>query len=418
MRLLRQVEGCAFIQSLPNEGPSFPAHFAHPVPWPTASNALFAGPELESETHSIWFDFVERHRSAHWPWLFSKQIVPNAKCFVQDKLWLAPELLRRLEYGAGSELLLPTVQQLQMADIFDLGLVLCEMVNGKACWDEVGRGSDSPAERRHSRGQFISPSDSAFPSLLQETVNLLRKNIGLSKFCRPFAEAVSSRRGQRCRPKLKASIREWWGNAAFAHSHKFFSITQLLLIRDCWKEDPNERPKIELVRNVVRQMRVGTGSSRNVMDHVFGMLEQYAERLESEVDERTKELAEEKLKADTLLSRLLPRCVFGAMIPNESHNQREVANRLKLGESVAPEHFDSATVFFSDLCSFTAIAARLSPLGVVHLVNQLFTTFDAIIEEHDIYKVETIGLALLWYCFLHSQHLRGWLFVRVGIAAP
>jgi hypothetical protein len=43
------------------------------------------------------------------------------------------------------------------------------------------------------------------------------------------------------------------------------------------------------------------------MDHVFGLLEGHAARMESEVEERTRELAEEKLKADTLLSKLLPR---------------------------------------------------------------------------------------------------------------
>jgi nitrate/nitrite-specific signal transduction histidine kinase len=43
------------------------------------------------------------------------------------------------------------------------------------------------------------------------------------------------------------------------------------------------------------------------MDHVFGMLEQYAEKLEEQVDERTKELGEEKRKADLLLGKLLPK---------------------------------------------------------------------------------------------------------------
>jgi class 3 adenylate cyclase len=70
---------------------------------------------------------------------------------------------------------------------------------------------------------------------------------------------------------------------------------------------------------------------------------------------------------------------------------REVANRLKLGEPVPPDHFELATVLFSDLVCFTQLSARLSPLSVVNVINQLFTAFDAIIEEHDVYKVETIG---------------------------
>lgn len=43
------------------------------------------------------------------------------------------------------------------------------------------------------------------------------------------------------------------------------------------------------------------------MDHVFGILEQYAGSLEEEVEQRTKELLEEKKKSDILLYRMLPK---------------------------------------------------------------------------------------------------------------
>lgn len=45
------------------------------------------------------------------------------------------------------------------------------------------------------------------------------------------------------------------------------------------------------------------------MDHVFNMLETYASSLEEEVEERTKELVEEKKKSDILLYRMLPKYV-------------------------------------------------------------------------------------------------------------
>ena len=47
-----------------------------------------------------------------------------------------------------------------------------------------------------------------------------------------------------------------------------------------------------------------------------GMLEQYTTSLEQEVEERTKELVEEKKKSDILLYRMLP---------------RQVVEKLKLG---------------------------------------------------------------------------------------
>ncbi|KJH41178.1 adenylate/guanylate cyclase catalytic domain protein [Dictyocaulus viviparus] len=148
------------------------------------------------------------------------------------------------------------------------------------------------------------------------------------------------------------------------------------LIRDCWTERPSERPTITMVKSQMNSMDSRNG---NLMDYVFNILEKYASTLEEEVADRTKELVEEKKKSDVLLYRMLPSIVI------------QVAEKLKLGKSVEPETFDSVTVFFSDVVSFTTIAAKGSPLQVVNLLNDLYTIFDSIIDEHDVYKVETIG---------------------------
>ncbi|VDM59032.1 unnamed protein product [Angiostrongylus costaricensis] len=120
--------------------------------------------------------------------------------------------------------------------------------------------------------------------------------------------------------------------------------------------------------------------SKNLMDHVFTKLESYALTLETEVADRTKELLEEKKKSDILLSRMLP---------------RQITEKLKIGHSIEPEMYESATVFFSDVVSFTTIAARGTPMNVINLLNDLYTLFDSIIDRHDVYKVETIGDAYL-----------------------
>lgn len=97
----------------------------------------------------------------------------------------------------------------------------------------------------------------------------------------------------------------------------------------------------------------------NLMDHVFNMLETYAGTLEEEVAERTKELVEEKKKSDLLLYRMLPKYFSLNFI-----FFRQVADKLKLGQSVEPETFDSVTLFFSDVVKFTNLAAKCTPLQV------------------------------------------------------
>eukprot|EP00980_Cylindrotheca_fusiformis_P013466 scaffold3437_cov113-Cylindrotheca_fusiformis.AAC.33 len=74
---------------------------------------------------------------------------------------------------------------------------------------------------------------------------------------------------------------------------------------------------------------------------------------------------------------------------------RHIAEALRDGRSVEPEHRDMVTIFFSDIVGFTQLSADLPARKVALLLNRLYTKFDALSRKHDVFKVETIGDAYM-----------------------
>uniref|UniRef100_A0AC35UG24 Guanylate cyclase n=1 Tax=Rhabditophanes sp. KR3021 TaxID=114890 RepID=A0AC35UG24_9BILA len=253
----------------------------------------------------------------------------NEKKADKDLLWTAPELLR-------DPMKLPNTQ----SDVFAAAIVCSEIINQKLAYE-----------------------NSEFNNGHEEIVYMLK-----------------NAKQRICRPTLDPAVPDM--NSALNH-----------LVRDMWLENPSDRPKIETIRSLIKQMN--PGNTQNLMDHVFGMLESYASSLEDDIQQRTKELVEEQKKADNLLFRMLP---------------RQVAEKLKLGQTVVPENFDSVTIFFSDVVQFTTLASKCSNVQVVDLLNNLYTIFDEIINSHDVFKVETIGDGYL--CVSGLPHRNGYKHVK------
>ncbi|KAI9148504.1 hypothetical protein H9P43_010198 [Blastocladiella emersonii ATCC 22665] len=100
------------------------------------------------------------------------------------------------------------------------------------------------------------------------------------------------------------------------------------------------------------------------------------ERKESEMKALISLLDVERTKSQSLIKEILP---------------ETIAAQLMRGEAVVPRTYPDATVLYTDLVGFTAISSAARPLDVVDMLNDLYSSFDEIIEQYDVYKVETIG---------------------------
>ncbi|XP_037036994.1 atrial natriuretic peptide receptor 1-like isoform X1 [Bradysia coprophila] len=147
----------------------------------------------------------------------------------------------------------------------------------------------------------------------------------------------------------------------------------------CWNEDPCDRPDFTILKSTIRKINK-ENETGNIVDNLLQRMEQYANNLEGLVEERTQDYLEEKKKCEELLYQLLP---------------KSVAAQLIFGKPVIAEVFEQVTIYFSDIVGFTSISAASTPMQVVDLLNDLYTCFDSIVENFDVYKVETIGDAYM-----------------------
>lgn len=150
-------------------------------------------------------------------------------------------------------------------------------------------------------------------------------------------------------------------------------------MKSCWSYDVSKRPNLMVVNTAIKKITKGV-TSKKLLENLTTRMEQYTNNLESLVDAKLATLVEEKLKAEELLYQFVP---------------KSIASLLKEGQTVEPEAFDCVTVFYSDIVGFTSLSSESSPMQVIDFLSDLYLCFDETLEQHDIFKVDTIGDAYI-----------------------
>src|SRR6266540_1285844 len=87
-------------------------------------------------------------------------------------------------------------------------------------------------------------------------------------------------------------------------------------------------------------------------------------------------IEQEKKHSEALLRNILP---------------PEIAIRLRKGETNIADHFEDATIIFTDVVGFTKITARMRAFEIVSCLSRLFGEFDRLADDVGAEKIKTIG---------------------------
>ena len=93
------------------------------------------------------------------------------------------------------------------------------------------------------------------------------------------------------------------------------------------------------------------------------------------LEKKSHAMKRQKKKQEKLVLRMLP---------------KDVVDKLNSGIDIA-ETFDSATLFFSSVYGFANVTRICTAMEVVNFLNELYRVMDDRMDNHDVYKVETIN---------------------------
>jgi adenylate cyclase len=96
-----------------------------------------------------------------------------------------------------------------------------------------------------------------------------------------------------------------------------------------------------------------------------------------EIDRAETAMELEYARSEALLDNMLP---------------ASIANRLKDPDhDVIADKYDDASILFADIAGFTARASDISPADLVRFLDELYSGFDRLVDQHGLEKIKTSG---------------------------
>jgi len=95
-----------------------------------------------------------------------------------------------------------------------------------------------------------------------------------------------------------------------------------------------------------------------------------------EIEKQRDLISQEMKKSDELILNILP---------------KETAAELKKKGKATPRYYESATVIFTDIVSFTKKAMAMEAEDIVKDLDHCFGAFDEIMKKHNVEKIKTMG---------------------------
>jgi PAS domain S-box-containing protein len=158
----------------------------------------------------------------------------------------------------------------------------------------------------------------------------------------------------------------------------------------------NERKKPRVIGKVLELTAIKKGGEEFPIELTLGSWDNDGKRYYSGIirditEKKRTELIilNEKKKSDELLLNILP---------------KQVADELKINGKARAKRYEDVTILFTDFQDFTLLAASISPVKLVKELNEIFSSFDDIMEAFQIEKIETIGDAYFAACGVPARN--------------